>query len=372
MNIKFKIILAILMTTGFSAEFFEILFPEALVYDLERLHIFFFNLCCGSTILLFYTEAEDELSYKTRLFFLLSIIFTIAAFLTYYIISIIILLILVFITESVRIKRFSFFPFEFFKTNVSIAKKFHHASLLCLSIGLILSIPAIINEEYYKFFSLPMIKLNTFFLGFSFPLSLITFSLIFSFMKKTESTLILFLKNISFWAVNGGVIIFFLFILFHINKAQLIISIVLISAIITIFILFYIFSEVTQQKVLLISGLFFLLFTAGTGILYIGMNLLPEKYYEYFSGIQIIIKMHAFSALYGWNLTGLVIILRYNDFPLDSNLRIMITLHWLIIVVFAFGGYSFLIFAVLGMICFVVFLVIIFFSPRDEQKNYKR
>ncbi|MBW1616742.1 MAG: hypothetical protein JRJ49_09475 [Deltaproteobacteria bacterium] len=150
MGVKFKIIITALMVIGFAAGFCNALYPQITAYDIERIHIFFFNLCCGGTIILHYTQATNKTCYKTGAFFLLSVVFSVTAFLNLYIISIIILLILAFITETVRIKKFSFFPFQFFQSNVPTAKKIHQASLLCLSIGLILSVLAIINQQYYQ------------------------------------------------------------------------------------------------------------------------------------------------------------------------------------------------------------------------------
>ncbi|ETR67280.1 MAG: hypothetical protein OMM_11768, partial [Candidatus Magnetoglobus multicellularis str. Araruama] len=75
-------------------------------------------------------------------------------------------------------------------------------------IGLIISILAICNHEYYGLIQSEKFQLDTFFLGFSFPLSLITLSVMFRLMDQTDNKLYKVLSEIDFWAINLGVIIF--------------------------------------------------------------------------------------------------------------------------------------------------------------------
>ncbi|MDO9262401.1 MAG: hypothetical protein Q7U02_00435, partial [Desulfosalsimonadaceae bacterium] len=215
MSTRFRILLLILMTTALSFGFISLFTPKTIPYNFDRLHIFLFNLCSGGTILLYFTEARPGLSGKALFFLCLSIAYAIFAFLKIYIPVLIITLALMMIVESIRIKRFSFFPFDFFKPKVPVSEKFHQAALLCLSMGLCISSLVLLNNEYLKIVtSFPKLRLDTFFLGFSFPLSLITMSLIFSLMAD-DGWIILVLKNIGFWFVNLGVIIFFIFIIFE-------------------------------------------------------------------------------------------------------------------------------------------------------------
>jgi uncharacterized membrane protein len=120
-------------------------------YNFERLHIFLFNLCTGGTLILFYTCNFSDKFLLIFLFFLGSFIYAILSFYQYYILAIVVAGCLVLIVEHIRSTNFGS-VFQFFKLTNSVHNKFHHASLLCLSIGLTLSILAIINEytgQYY-------------------------------------------------------------------------------------------------------------------------------------------------------------------------------------------------------------------------------
>ena len=170
MSFQLRLSIMIVMTVALIFGFMHLINIPNSVYDFERLHIFLFNLCCGATILIYYTEQQKKLSMIGLCFFVLSMTFGIMAFLEFYIIAIVIASLLFLIVEFIRCKHFSIFPVQFFSARYSISEKFHHAALLCLSIGLLFSIAAIINEEFYTFLTLKMVKLNTFFLGFSFPI----------------------------------------------------------------------------------------------------------------------------------------------------------------------------------------------------------
>ena len=77
--------------------------------------------------------------------------------------------ILALIVESIRMKKFSVFPWGFVRKNEPVSAKFHQASLLCLSLGLLISTAVILNNQYMHWIYLPKLTLNVFFLGFSFP-----------------------------------------------------------------------------------------------------------------------------------------------------------------------------------------------------------
>ena len=136
-----------MMTMALSCGFLHhLVAPETV--NFERLHIFLFNLCSGGTMLVYYTEGHAHLSRSGRLFLLLAILFALCAFLQWYLPAMIIPLLLGVIIERVRINRFgSRFPRALFTGTERVAKKFHQAVLLCLSLGLFLSTPVILDWE---------------------------------------------------------------------------------------------------------------------------------------------------------------------------------------------------------------------------------
>jgi hypothetical protein len=358
MTAKFKVNLVILMTLALFFGFLHLFIPGVKELNFERLHIFLFNLCSGGTILLYYTEKKVLLSKKVLLFSALAVCYAVCAFLNLYFISMIIAFVLAGIVEHVRIKRFSLFPYAFFK-NVPVSEKFHQASILCLSIGLVISALVIANNEYLRIVSFPKLKLDTFFLGFSFPLSLITLSVMFSLMKDDIRNITRILKDAGFWTVNLGVIIFFLFILFEKLYFQLVVTSVLFCSVVMIFILYEKLGIKTQQKNFLTSGMVFLLFTAVTGILYIIFQFHPDYSPEKY---KMLLRIHTFASLYGWNLSGLAVISRYDDFPIMLDSKWIIIIHWITVVILAPLGYSFRPFAVFAVALYLLLLYMILFS----------
>ena len=122
---------------------------------------------------------------------------------------------------------------------------------------------------------------------------------------------------------------FFVFIILGVTVAELIISIGLFVSVVMIFVLFIRGAPEVQQKTFLISGMSFLLFTGFTGVLYVFRyySAAIDSLHDYF------LTMHAMVSLYGWNLTGLFIIVRWYDFPIKLNSRLLIALHWITIFV---------------------------------------
>lgn len=358
MSIPLRLTFAVLMPLALLFGFLHLFLPGE-GYNFERLHVFLFNLCSGGTIILYHTENLKRLSLKSGSFLILAITFALTAFLKLYAVSIAIALILSVLVESIRIKAFSVFPLGFFSVREPIYRKFHQASLLCLSIGLLLSALVMINNEYLHWIAVPKLNLDTFFLGFSFPVSLITMSIIFSFINDDRSQSVRGFKEIGFWAVNLGVIIFFCFILFNQLYAQVVVTLLLFSAVIMILFLFYHFSKRMQQKNFLISGLVFLLASAITGIAYIVLEIYHEPDYTIMARV---LRVHAFFSLYGWNLCGLAVICRFNDFPIQLHSRTIITLHWITILVAGIVGDFYPLLALLSVLGYVVILYMIFFS----------
>ena len=169
MNFKLRVLFCFLMISALIFGFVQIYFPLER-YSFERLHIFLFNLCTGGTILLYYTEGYSKISRLCSAFFVGSLVYTLAAFFELYSLTIAVSTVLFFLVEKIRIKRFSFFPFGFFSSGEAVSEKFHQAALLCLSSGIVMATLVIINNEFLNFVSMKKLTLDTFFLGFSFPI----------------------------------------------------------------------------------------------------------------------------------------------------------------------------------------------------------
>ncbi|MCD4741438.1 MAG: hypothetical protein K8R67_02995 [Desulfobacteraceae bacterium] len=358
MNIKLKILFSILMITALIFGFIQVYFP-ADNYSFERLHIFLFNLCSGGTILLYYTQGKLKASKTVRLFFAGSLVYAFSAFFKIYPITIIISFLLFVLVEKIRIEKFSFLPMQFFKSKESVSEKFHQASLLCLSIGIIMASLVILNNEYFKFVTMDKLTLNTFFLGFSFPLSLITLSLVFSMLKQVEESSTKILMEVCFWTITLGVIIFFGFILFERFIPQIFVTFALFFAVTTVFFLYYKFADNIQQKSFLTSGIVFLIFTAVTGIAYIFFQMSPGYDPQ---KTKWLLHMHVFASLYGWNLCGLSVICRFDDFPIKLHSPTVILMHWLTAIVLAPLGVFYGWFAVLAVIGYSFIILTLFFS----------
>ncbi|MBF0241531.1 MAG: hypothetical protein HQK64_03530 [Desulfamplus sp.] len=388
----FSIMMIVALCFGYAAIYFPL---EN--YDFERLHIFLFNLCTGGTILLYFTEGIGRISLRTGLFLALSLFYAFFAFFEIYPMTIIISLGLASIVESLRIERFSIFPSGFFSMKESVSAKFHQASLLCLSIGLIMSTAVIINNEYIHAVTMDKLVLNTFFLGFSFPLSLITLSVIFSMIRlnsdalesqfscpvsssstrlcqQEEITIKSILSNPTlsnnivsvacFWAINLGVIIFFIFILFEKFYPQLVVTSILFIAVITVFRLYRKFGQKMQQKQFLSSGIGFLIATAITGIVYIFYQMSPE--YDP-TNTKWLLRIHVFASLYGWNLCGLAVICRFQDFPIRLHSGLVIAIHWLTALVLAPLGANFAFVAIMAVAGYIFIVLTLFFSNVSKR-----
>jgi hypothetical protein len=356
MSSNAKFLFGVTMTAALLFGFLHSVWPEALL-SFKRLHIFLFNLLTGGSLILYYTEGRGAFSTNVKVYFVLAFFYALFAAAKLYIPALVLSIPLLVIVESVRIKRFGVFPFDFFKKNVPAADKFNQASLLCLSIGIGMASLVILNNEYlHLLVGFKKLTLDVFFLGYSFPVSLITMSIMFSFMTEKESGLISALKEIGFWFVNLGVIVFFVFIIFEKSIAEMVVSTTLFFTVFMIFFLFIFTAPKVQQKTFLISGMVFLLSTALTGVFYILYYFIPplDRYTDY------LITWHAMVALYGWNLSGLFIIIRWSDFPIKLNSALAISLHWVIVLVLAPLGKYFLPIAVLAMLAYVALLLIVF------------
>jgi hypothetical protein len=358
----------LLMVAGFVFGFAGLVLPNQSAilqtprpgeFQFQRLHIFLFNLVAGGTILIWFTEKRKRLSWRGKAYIAIAFVFSLAAFFNHYASAIILAVALAVIVEAVRIAHFSFFPVDFFRFDVPVSQKFHHAAMLCLSLGLLISAGVMLDNQYLHLGSGSLyLLLDDFFLGFSFPLSLITFAVIFALMKDTRDRGAHLLREASFWIVTLGVIVFFIFIILDMLAAEIAIAAVLLADVLLIFYLFRRDSEDLVQSEFLTSGLAFLTFTGFTGILLLLWQLLPSGKEE---GQNLLLQVHAYLSLYGWNLSGLTVIIRYDEFPLRLHDTEIILLHWVTIVLLAPLGSIYPVFALLALPTFVLLLTLIFF-----------
>jgi hypothetical protein len=364
MTAPLKFLFSFLMITALVFGFVHIYFPLQ-NYSFERLHIFLFNLCTGGSILLYYTQGQKQVSNTVRLFFAGSLIYAFSAFLKLYPVTLVISFFLCLLVEKVRVDAFSWFPKEFFQKSVPVSHKFHQASLLCLSIGIGIASAVILNNEYFHWVYMEKLVLNTFFLGFSFPLSLITLSLVFSMLKNIEGSGYKVFMEMCFWTITLGVIIFFVFILLERFIPQIFVTSALFAAVVVVFYLYYTFAKSMQQKMFLTSGIGFLIVTAITGIAYIFFQMSesydPEK-------TKWLLHLHVFASLYGWNLCGLAVICRFDDFPIHLHSPTVIFVHWLTAIVLAPLGVFYGWFAILAIIGYAFITIVLFFSSNHTQK----
>ena len=161
-------------------------------------------------------------------------------------------------------------------------------------------------------------------------------SVIFSLMRQHEMRITMHIKEALFWTINLGVIIFFLFILARWFVPQVMIATTLFVAVTLVLYLYYHQGIRLQQNAFLTSGILFLLITSITGIIYIlvafSAGYDPQKTLP-------LLRLHAFTALYGWNLSGLAVISRHGDFPIQLHSQKVIILHWLTVLILCPLGY---------------------------------
>lgn len=364
MNHNLKLLFSFLMITALVFGFVHIHLPVE-NFSFERLHIFLFNLCTGGSILLYYTQGQVKVSKTVKLFFVGSLVYAFSAFFMVYPLTIVVSVFLFILVEKIRIQRFSLVPFQFLQKKTPVAEKFHQASLLCLSIGIAMASLVILNNEYFKWVYMKKLTLNTFFLGFSFPLSLIALSLVFDMLKKIEGSNRKIIMEICFWTITLGVIIFFVFILFEKFIPQIFVTSALFTAVVLVFFLYSTFAENIQQKLFLTSGIGFLIVTAITGIVYIALQMSegydPER-------TKWLLHLHVFASLYGWNLCGLSVICRFDDFPIRLHSPTVIFIHWFTAIVMAplgvFNGW----FALVAIAGYAFITITLFFSSNHGRK----
>jgi hypothetical protein len=362
MSNQSKILFGVVMTLSLLFGFFHVIWQGS-PCSFERLHIFGFNLLTGGSLILYHTQRRGVLTRRVKTYFALALLYALCAATGSYIPTLILSVPLFLVVESVRIQRFSLFPLDFFR-RVPVSDKFNQASLPCLSLAIFFASLVILNNEYLKVVEYQKLTIEVFFLGYSFPVSLITMSIMFSFMTERESRLITVLKEIGFWSVNLGVIVFFILIIFELGIPEMLAATTLFFAVWMIFFLFLATAPNVQQKTFLVSGMVFLLFTALTGIFYI----LPYFYPSLGQYRQPTLVLHGMVSLYGWNLSGLFIIIRWSDFPIKLNSVLAITLHWCIVLVLAPLGKYILPVSILAMVAYVALLSVVFAGSANQKE----
>jgi uncharacterized protein (TIGR01777 family) len=357
MDARVRFTLGFTMSLALLFGFLHVVWPESPV-SLKRLHIFLFNLCAGGSLILYYTQGAGRISKRVYAFFGLSLLHALSAASHLYLPALVLSVPLIIIVESIRITRFSLFPLNFFNPRTPTHEKFNQASLLCLSLGILISSLVIMNNQYFGWASYQKLSLDVFFLGYSFPISLITMSIMFYFLRDSRGRLKTLLKETTFWVVNLGVISFFVFIILESFVPEIAAASLLTVMVVVIFILFLKNAPQVQQKIFLVSGMVFLLLTAITGVLYIARYFFPEL--DKFTDLFLVV--HATISLYGWNLSGLFIIIRFNDFPIKLNSALSIALHWAIVMLLAPLAKYYPILALIAVPAYVVLLSIVFMS----------
>lgn len=332
MNNRLKSALYAIMVLAFLFGFFNARHMPG-GFDFQRLHVFLFNLCAGGFLIMYHAGGR-AVTARSALFLAISLIFAASVFLNLYPAAIMAALLLGVIVETARMRRFAWFPRDFFTGSVPSSDKFLHSAMLCLSLGLVISAVMMTVKTYFGMPLPQKMGIDIFFLGFSFPVSLITMSVMFSYMEKPASRAVAVLHEVSFWTVNAGVIMFLVFIIAEWQVAQAVISVVLFVSVIMIFVLFARGARGLQQKSILVSGMVLLMMTAVTGIGYI-----IARYFEPpgqpATLSKFILVIHRYVSLFGWNQTGLIVIMRFEDFPLKLNSGKFIALHWITVAVLA-------------------------------------
>lgn len=376
MNLKFKCLLILIMISALGFGYLNLFLPPELNRNFGRLHIFLFNLCAGGGILIYFSEYK-RITFRCLLFMFLAASYAVLAFLELYIPAIALGFMLSILVEIVRTRRFSWLPHSFFTRTTPVSQKFHHAALICLSIGLAMSSLVILNNIFLHLVHLDKLTLDTFFLGFSFPLSLISMSVIFSLMHEDTTynqdptgpnidQLIMLLKNSCFWVINLGVIIFFLFILFNMNLYQVMVTSILFCSVSLVLGLYWNLGGNIQQKHFLTSGILFLVGTAITGIIYIALTFSPEYVPNKYT---FLMRIHAFLALYGWNLSGLAVLMRKEDFPIKLHSGKLVLFHWFTVLILCPLGVSNKFFAIAAVVCYGIILYFFMFSQGVQDKR---
>lgn len=357
-----RLALGAIMTVALAFGFLHLLVADP-PHDLDRLHVFLFNLCAGGAILVHYGRGIGPVRPSEYLYLALTLAYAISAFFEHYLVPILLSVPLIALVESVRIRRFgSFFPWRFFRAG-EVSDKFLEAALLCLSMATGAAAVVMLNNEHLHLFYLEKLTLDVFFLGYSFPLSLLTMSVMFSFVAGSRNRLERALREVGFWSITVGVVTFFVFIIFELTVAEVVISNLLLAAVCLVFWLFVRSGGHGQQRTILASGMGFLVLTGVTGVGY-----LVKYVYPPFDAIRdSFLVWHATIALYGWNLSGLFIVVRWSDFPIGGRIGWIVALHWLTVLLLAPLGKYLLPVAAVALPAYALLLWVVFLGRGSRR-----
>ena len=167
--------------------------------------------------------------------------------------------------------------------------------------------------------------------------------------------------NFFFWFITLGVVVFFVFILKSMAIAKFAIATALFVVVALMLVFFLCYGRPVQQKHFLLSGMFFLLFTGITGVLYIVLAHFPKPFVAWG---RLLLHSHSYLALYGWSLSGMLVLIRWNDFPLRVNSLWIIIMHWIALGIMAPLGKTSLIAAVITISLYLYFLSLFFQRDR--------
>lgn len=303
--------------------------------SIKIFHIFFFNLVAGGTVIIYLSE-QRKITLKLLFYFLSGIIFAVLAWMKLFYIAFIFPLFMMMITESIRYRLFSIFPLGFFMKDISVMSKFHQAALLCLSISHIIMSVTLLNNHYFNWWYLPKLNFKVFYLGYSFPISLTIISYIMAYLYSEKRPYLNSMKNIIFWVLNLGVITLFLGIITESLYLEVFISIILTIGVILLIYVFWIYFPHGTARLYLLSGLSFLIITAISGILFAILNPYPE--YKFIQ--KYLLKLHAIFSLYGWNLSGLIVVMKTRDHftsKIFHKTWTFILFHWISLIAAIIG-----------------------------------
>ena len=151
---------------------------------------------------------------------------------------------------------------------------------------------------------------------------------------------------------------------------QVVVAMILFGDVLLVFFLFRYDSRQIEQENFLVSGILFLVFTSITGVLItLAETYLPIQDPHAWA---LLLQIHAYLSLYGWNLSGLTVIIRYNEFPLHLHDLEINLLHWLVVTLLAPLGSLYPVFAVIALPAFGTLIGVILFSPGDRQFPHHR
>lgn len=319
----------------------------------ERLHIFLFNLCCCGLVILRDVARRAATADRSVPFLALSLAYAGCAAMGFYLPAAVLALALAALVESVRARAFSPLPLDIFSLRTDVAEKFRHAAVLCLSIALALSALVIINNEYGRWIAMRKLTLTMFFLGFSFPMSLMTMALVVDGLRPSFRGSTRRILEAVFWIITVGVILFLAAILLEFAPAEIALATMLFTAVIALLALFAHGAERSPRAAYCASGIAFLVSTGISGITYIFVN----RYGSCATCGDVVLWSHAYLSLYGWNLCGLALIVHApSDAPRALPARVLIPLHWLSVALAALGK----LYPQAAVVAVIVFAVIVF------------